>query len=126
MENSFKQPKKRTNWVQILIVLGIVISLLLTIMEWKNVEKPVDLAITVAATFVAAWAGGWAAFSAERKTRDDAELDARISAANKALFTIATMFNAFDNLRRFYFAADGQQYDPKQNAITIDSPLPGM
>jgi hypothetical protein len=76
------------------------------------------------ATFVAAWAGGWAAFSAERRTRDKAERASQVSAANKALFTIATMYNIFDNLRRFFLEQGGLRESPHR-ALLVDSPQPG-
>ncbi len=88
-------------------------------------DKFYEFAVTAIVTGIAAWAGGWAAFSSERKTREGAERKSRISAANKALFTIATMFNALDNLRQFYIDIDGLRQNPDR-ALLMDSPQPGM
>ena len=88
-------------------------------------DKAVEQIGLIAATFVAAWAGGWAAFSAERNTRSEAERKARISAANKALFVIATMYNVFENLCRFYIDKGNLRNNPNR-ALMMDSPQPGM
>ena len=82
-----------------------------------------DIGTTLVGTFVGAWAGGWAAFRGERRTRERVERNSRISAANKALFTIATMYNSLDNLRQFYIEA--HRNDPNR-ALTMNSPQPGM
>lgn len=109
---------------KLLIAFGLVV-VFLVFQAWKYPEKSGDQIINILGTFVAAWAGGWAAFSAERMTRDDAERKSRISAANKALFTIATMFNVFENLRQFYIDADNLRED-QYRALNMDSPQPGM
>src|SRR2546427_2893059 len=88
-------------------------------------DKTIEQFSLIAGTFVAAWAGGWAAFSAERRTRDEMERKSRISAANKALFVVATMYNVFDNLRQFYIDKGNLRQDPNR-ALAIDSPQPGM
>lgn len=88
-------------------------------------DRWLDQIPVVVATFVAAAAGGWAAFTAERRTREEAERKSRISAANKALFVIATMFNVFDNLRQFYIDAGDFRRSPNR-VLMIDSPQPGM
>lgn len=88
-------------------------------------DKFYEFVVTGIVTFVAAWAGGWAAFSSERKTREDAERKSRMSAANKALFAIATMDNVFQNLRQFYIDSDNVRNNPDR-AFLMDSPQPGM
>ncbi len=55
-------------------------------------DKVIDLLGITVATFVAAWAGGWAAFNAERETQEQNRRSTRVSAANKAIFTIATAY----------------------------------
>ncbi|SDY67679.1 hypothetical protein SAMN04515617_11913 [Collimonas sp. OK242] len=95
------------------------------VLIYTHHDRYVDLIVTVFGTFVAAWAGGWAAFSAERKTRDEAERNIRISSANKALFTIATMFNVFDNLRQFFIDHEDIRQS-EDRAFLMDSPQPGM
>jgi hypothetical protein len=69
---------------------------------YMHPDRQVDVAVAVLGTFLAAWAGGWAAFAAERRTNEDAERKACISAANKAIFTISSMFGVFENLHQFY------------------------
>ena len=95
------------------------------VLIYSHNDKYFELIVTVFGTFVAAWAGGWAAFNAERKTREEAERNARISAANKALFDIATMFNVFDNLRCFYVDHKGVRQSADRTFL-MDSPQPGM
>ena len=92
---------------------------------YTHPDRQVDVAVAVFGTFLAAWAGGWAAFAAERRTHDDAERAARISAANRALFKIATMFNVFDNLRQFSIDHEGMR-QRNDRAFMMDSPLAGM
>jgi hypothetical protein len=109
-----------------LLVAFIVVALLFAgVLIYTHNEKSVDLIVSVVGTFIAAWAGGWAAFSAERKTREQAERNARLSNANKTLFTIATMFNVFDNLRRFFIDHERVRHS-EYRAIQMDSPQPGM
>jgi hypothetical protein len=91
-----------------LLVAVIVVALMFAgVLIYTHNDKSVELIVSVFGTFIAAWAGGWAAFNAERKTCEQAERNARLSNANKALYTIATMFNVFDNLRRFYIDHEG-------------------
>ena len=112
--------------INVLFVVAIFAALLFAgVLVYRHNDKYVELIVTIFATFVAAWAGGWAAFNAERKTREEAERNARISAANKALFAIATMFNVFDNLRRFYIDHEGARQS-EDRAFVMDSPQPGM
>jgi hypothetical protein len=87
--------------------------------------KLYEFAGTAIVTGIAAWVGGWAAFSSERKTREDAERKSRISSANKALFTIATIDNVFKNLRQFYIDIDNHRENPDR-AFLMDSPQTGM
>jgi hypothetical protein len=109
-----------------LFVVVIVAAFLFAgVLVYVHSDKYVELIVTVFGTFIAAWAGGWAAFSSERKTREQAERNARISAANKALFAIATMFNVFDNLRQFYIDHEGLRQSDRR-AYQMDSPQPGM
>lgn len=88
-------------------------------------DKAVDLLGVTVATFVAAWAGGWAAFRAERETQDINRKNSRISAANKAIFKIATAYTVFENLRQHYIDFNAVRNDPDR-ALKMDSPQPGM
>lgn len=111
-------------------VIGFALLLLLVsygelIVTDRLQDKVIEQMSLMVGTFVAAWAGGWAAFNAERRTRDNAERKSRISAANKALFVIATMYNVFDNLRQFYIDKGDLRQHPHR-ALIIDSPQPGM
>lgn len=110
-----------------LLLLGALTTAAVFFFVWRSIypDKFTELIVTVFGTFIAAWAGGWAAFNAERKTREDTERKSRISAANKALFTIATMFNVFDNLRQFYIDKDNIRQN-EGRALIMDSPQPGM
>lgn len=109
-----------------LLVWLIVASLFLAaVLVAVHYERWAELLVSVAGTFISAWAGGWAAFRAERETRAEAERNARISSANKAIFALAMMFNMFENLRQFYIDREGARTNPMK-AIVMDSPQPGM
>ncbi len=90
-----------------------------------HLAKLTDLAGLFGVTFLAAWAGGWAAFSAERKTRDQKEWDARISATNRAIFKIAQIYEVYGNLREFFIRGSETRNDPDR-ALKMNSPQPGM
>lgn len=88
-------------------------------------DKLVELASIAIATLIAAWAGGWAAFKAERETQESNRRAERISAANKAIFTIAMAYTAYENLRQHAIDKDGVRNDPDR-ALKMDSPQAGM
>lgn len=91
----------------------------------SSIDKVTEFLGLGLTTFVAAWAGGWAAFGAERNTRAQELRRARITAANRAIFKIAQLYNIYENLRKFYVDKDGARNDPLR-AIKMDSPQPGM
>ncbi|HCA27221.1 MAG TPA: hypothetical protein DEP05_06205 [Betaproteobacteria bacterium] len=76
-------------------------------------------------TFVGAWAGAWAAFMSERKTQESNRRAERISAANKAIFTIRALYETYENLRQHYIDVDEIRDDPDR-ALRMDSPQSGM
>lgn len=88
-------------------------------------EKAINIVGVAVATFVAAWAGGWAAFGAERRTQEINRMNSRISAANKAVFTIATAHTVFENIKEHFIDANDVRSDP-QRALRMDSPQSGM
>lgn len=91
----------------------------------QHPDKAPELITVALSTCLAAWVGGWAAFSAERIRREEEEKKTQISAGNKALFTVTTMYDAADNLRRFYVEAGNGRGHPAR-AIEMNSPLPGI
>lgn len=88
-------------------------------------DKLVELMGIAIATLIAAWAGGWAAFKAERETQNSNRRAERISAANKAIFSIATAYTAYENLRQYAIDMDGVR-DDIDRALKMDSPQAGM
>jgi hypothetical protein len=88
-------------------------------------DKAIDLLGVSIATGIAAFVGGWAAFRAERRTQDINRRNSRISAGNKAIFTIDTVYTIFKNLREHYIDANGVRGNPNR-AIEMDSPQAGM
>ena len=109
----------------VLVVASLALLAVLGALTWKFAGRPADVVLMIVGTFLAAWAGGWAAFRAERNTRNDAEKQSRISAANRALFTVATLFNVFNNLRQHYIDA-GNVRDRANRTLDVDSPQSGM
>jgi hypothetical protein len=89
-------------------------------------DKFYEFVITGIITLIAAWAGGWAAFKAERSTREDAARKTRISAANKALYTVSIMFSLFNNFRQSYIDKNPNLRKDECRALLMDSPQPGM
>ncbi|WP_057392081.1 hypothetical protein [Ralstonia solanacearum] len=123
-------PVRVVFWPVILGIFCLNIILALNIFlppkTWERWEgKLVDAFVLMVATFVSAWAGGASAFRVERRTQEINARNARISAANKAIFTVATAYLAYANLRAAYIDVDGLRNDTHR-ALKMDSPQPGM
>lgn len=52
------------------------------------------------ATLIAAFGGAWLAFRLERKRRDDDEIQKRVGAANRALYTLFNFWNILEQFRK--------------------------
>ena len=62
-------------------------------MGWNALIDP-------AAILVAAFGGAWLAFRLERKRRDDDEIQRRVGAANRALYTLFNFWNILEQFRK--------------------------
>jgi|GEM_PF-6343563 len=88
-------------------------------------DKLAELTGVAFVTLLGAWAGGWAAFKTERETQESNRRAERISAANKAIFTIAAAYTVYENLRQHSIDIDGIRNDPAR-ALKMDSPQASM
>lgn len=62
-------------------------------MGWNALIDPI-------ATLAAAFGGAWLAFRLERKRRDDDEVQKRVGAANRALYTLFNFWNILEQFRK--------------------------